>query len=174
MVFYQSRGEKGLDSIEPFSPTLYASLRLRGSINGKRILCRFNPKIGRFSCILIIIAINRAIMDHQTGAAGQRPQKLTAKIERMGRWVEVSWRNTGIRLETGPSSSSQLLSAAPDPPGLCSSPNGFVVRSSALSQLAFSPSLHSEKPSAAPFLGHPSCPQAAANLEPVLMGELGG
>ena len=83
-------------------PTLYASLSLRGSINGKRILCRFNPKIGRFSCILIIIAINRAIMDHQTGAAGQRPQKLTAKIERMGRWVEVSWRNTGIRLETGP------------------------------------------------------------------------
>ena len=82
-------------------PTLYASLSLRGSINGKRILCRFNPKIGRFSCILIIIAINRAIMDHQTGAAGQRPQKLTAKIERMGRWVEVSWRNTGIRLETG-------------------------------------------------------------------------
>ena len=84
MVFYQSRGDKGLDSNEPFSPTLYASLRLRGSINGKRILCRFNPKIGRFSCILIIIAINRAIMDHQTGAAGQRPQKLTAKIERMG------------------------------------------------------------------------------------------
>ena len=74
--------------------------------------------------------------------------------------------------------SSQLLSAAPDPPGLCSSPNGFVVRSSALSQLtvlAFSPSrLHSEKLSAAPFLGHPSCPRAAANLEPVLMGELGG
>ena len=27
-------------------------------------------------------------MDHQTGAAGQRPQKLTAKIERIGRWVE--------------------------------------------------------------------------------------
>ena len=70
-----------------FAPS-NTSLRLRGSINGKRILCRFNPKIGRFSCILIIIAINRTIMDHQTGAAGQRPQKLTAKIERIGRWVE--------------------------------------------------------------------------------------
>ena len=71
-----------------FASLSIASHSLRGSINGKRILCRFNPKIGRFSCILIIIAINRAIMDHQTGAAGQRPQKLTAKIERIGRWVE--------------------------------------------------------------------------------------
>ena len=35
-------------------------------------------------------------MDHQTGAAGQRPQKLTAKIERIGRWVEEveEYRNT--------------------------------------------------------------------------------
>ena len=41
--------------------------------------------------------------------------------------------------------------------------------------MAFNPSLPvSEKLSAAPFLGHPSCPQAAANLEPVLMGELRG
>ena len=70
-------------------------------------------------------------MDHQTGAAGQRPQKLTAKIERMGGgWREVSWRNTGIRLETGLHPATVCRPRRP-----CSSPNGFVVRSSALSQL---------------------------------------
>ena len=47
------------------------------------------------------------------------------------------YRNTQQSLETGPLLlQPELLSAAPDP---LSSPNGFVVRSSALSQLAFYP-----------------------------------
>ena len=69
--------------------------------------------------------------------------------------------------------STQLLSAALDGPARLQTDLSSDHRPCHNSQ--FWPSrLHSEKLSAAPFLGHPSCPRAAANLEPVLMGELGG
>ena len=117
-------------------------------------------------------------MDHQTGAAGQRPQKLTAKIERIGRWVEEKvseveeYRNTaGNRSQPATVCRPRPLAALARLQTDLSSDH----RPCHNCPMAFNPSLPvSEKLSAAPFLGHPSCPQAAANLEPVLMGELRG